>query len=528
MLPENFDEYEYIYNESRNFNIIGKAALIQIKVLNDIKVFCNEVNDFSCIKNNKGKCETCGEGKYNEVENANEITQKLLGENYYFNEKNNSFIKCHKRCKNCSNEYNEYINENMYCYECLNSTYFFLRDNNCLEKSYCLYNYYYDKNLDLHCINSLHYCPDNKPYETILTLECIEKCNFNELLKHKCIPSKNTKAIYETIYNIAENINLSETLFYKKEKYIINGNNISFIISTSEIEKDELYKYNDHSSILLKNCEVALRKNYSIPKEKPILIIKFEATNNFSDYMDVYYEIYNPLNFSQKLNLDVCKSDLIEIRVPVIFKKYELDLINKVKELGYYIFDLNDRFYHDICSIFIYNNSDISLSERKSLLDFHNRKLCMDSCNYINIDNKMLKSICDCTTNNNSINSYYINNTIDKENSLDNIEKIKESIKLSKSSNIRVIKCTSLIFSPNLLKINYGFYLIVFTNIINIIIILLSFLSKIDEKLKKFSIRVLSQMKILYNKNKIKNESFIQNNVEIYKKWGMIKIRIFL
>ena len=509
--------YENIYSKKRNFNIIGKAALVQINVLNDIEVFCNEINDFSCLKYNNGTCRTCGEGKFYDVENANEITQKLLGENYYFDEKNNAYIKCHPRCKNCSNEYNENNNENMYCYECLNSTYFFLRDNNCLEKSYCEYNYYYDRDLDLHCINSLHYCPDNKPYESILTLECIEKCNFNEL-QNKCIPSKNNKAIYETFYNIAENINLNETLFHKKEKYIIKGNNISFIISTSEIEKDEVNKYNDHSTILLKNCEVTLRNNYSIPKEKPLLILKYETTNNY--FMDVYYDIYNPLNFSQKLNLDLCKSDLNEIRVPVIFKKYELDLVNKVKEQGYNIFDLNDRFYHDICSKFIYNNSDISLSERKNLLDFNNKKLCMDSCNYINIDNKTLKSICDCNSNDNSNNSYYINKTLGEENSNDIIDNIKESIKLSKSSNIKVIKCTFLIFSLNLFIKNYGFYLIFLTNIINIIIILLSFLSKIEEKLKQFCIVVLSQMKILYNKPKIQNYSFVQNNVEIYNKNG--------
>ena len=143
----------------------------------------------------------------------------------------------------------------------------------------------------------------------------------------------------------------------------------------------------------------------------------------------------------------------------------------------------------------------------------------MDSCKYINIDIKTLKNICNCTTNNNSINLYYINKTLDGENSNDNIDKIKESIKLSKASNIKVIKCTSLIFSLNLF-INYGFLLILLTNIINIIIILLSFLSKIEEKLKEFSIFVLSQMKIVYNKNIIQNDSFIQNNVEIYNKNG--------
>jgi len=426
MANEEFDEYENIYNKDRNFNIIGKAALIQINVLNDIKVFCNEEYYSSCLKNNFEKCITCGKGKFYDVENANEITQKAIGENYYFNEKNNSYIKCHKRCKKCSNEYNEYNDKNMFCYECLNSTYFFLRNNNCLEKSYCKYNYYYDNNLDLHCTNSSHYCPNDKPYESILTLECIEKCNFDEL-NFKCNPSKNTKAIYETFYMVNENINLNETLLHKKEKYIIKGNNISFIVSTSEIEKDELFKSNEHSSILLKNCEVKLRNKYSIPMNMPIIILKYETTNNDFNYIDVYYEVYNPFNFSQKLNLDICENDLIDIRVPVIFKKYELNLINKVQELGYNIFDLNDRFYHDICSIFIYNNSDISLGERKNLLDL-NKQLCMDSCNYLKIDNKTLRSICDCAINN-TINSYYINKT--KDYSKDNIDKIKESIKLS-------------------------------------------------------------------------------------------------
>ena len=144
----------------------------------------------------------------------------------------------------------------------------------------------------------------------------------------------------------------------------------------------------------------------------------------------------------------------------------------------------------------------------------------MDSCNYLNIDNKTLRSICDCSTNNNTINSLFINNTLDKDYSNNNIDKIKESIKLSKSSNLKVIKCTSLIFSLNLLKINYGFYLILFTNIINIIILLLSFLSRIEEILKQFIIDVLSQVKFLYYKNKIKNDSFRRNSVEIYKKYG--------
>jgi hypothetical protein len=55
-------------------------------------------------------------------------------------------------------------------------------------------------------------------------------------------------------------------------------------------------------------------------------------------------------------------------------KKYDLDLINNVKNLGYDMLNLSDPFYNDICSIFTYNNSDISLNERKNLLDLSNEK----------------------------------------------------------------------------------------------------------------------------------------------------------
>ena len=148
------------YNEQRNTNITGKVALVQINVLNDTKVFCdNEYND-TALKAENGTLITCGNKKFYEVENSNEITQINLGHKYYFDTNKNVYIKCHEKCKKCSKEYND---TNMNCDECYEN--YFLRDGLCLEISKCQYNYYYDNNLNLICINKDTYCPDFKPYE---------------------------------------------------------------------------------------------------------------------------------------------------------------------------------------------------------------------------------------------------------------------------------------------------------------------------------------------------------------------------
>ena len=44
-----------------------------------------------------------------------------------------------------------------------------------------------------------------------------------------------------------------------------------------------------------------------------------------------------------------------------MLKPYKMDVIFKTRDLGYNIFDLNDSFFNDICSVFTYNNTDFSL-----------------------------------------------------------------------------------------------------------------------------------------------------------------------
>ena len=112
--------------------------------------------------------------------------------------------------------------------------------------------------------------------------------------------------------------------------------------------------------------------------------------------IELNYVLFNPLDLHQKLNLSLISEINIEIRLPNTLKKFNLDLIIKTKSLGYNIFNLNDSFYNDICSVFTYNGSDISLSERKKLLDFSDDNLCLVGCDYTNFDINTLRPMCSC------------------------------------------------------------------------------------------------------------------------------------
>ena len=172
-------------------NITGRVALVQINVLNDTKVFCDKKYDEFALKTNKGELIACGNGKFYDVGNMNEITQLNLGINYYFDNSKDCYIKCHKRCKTCSMEFNE---TNMNCDICIEN--YFIRDNYCFEISKCYYNYYYDKELNLKCINRDTCCPDFKPYENNETKEFIQDSSISEF-NNSCNPTNNIISIID-------------------------------------------------------------------------------------------------------------------------------------------------------------------------------------------------------------------------------------------------------------------------------------------------------------------------------------------
>jgi len=510
------EKYIEEYNERRNMNITGRVAIVQINVLNDTKVFCDEKYDEYALKTEDGELIACGEGFFYDVQNVNEITQLNLGMNYYFVNSTNSYIKCHEKCKTCSREFNS---TNMNCDLCQEN--YFLRDDNCYEITDCEYNYYYDNNLNLKCVNRDSFCPDFKPFENIISKECIQNCSFDELNK-TCSPTNNKISIidtYKKIFNNIEKLNLEERLFRDREKYTIIGNNVSFIFTTSDIEKEELYDNYNSSSIILGESEQYIQQIYSPFDELPFPILKIEIKNNHSTEIEVSYELFNPFNLSQKLDLNLIPENYIEIRIPAILKSYKMDLIFKTKEKGYNIFDLNDSFYHDICSPFSYNNSDFSLSERKNIIDLSDENLHLLGCNYSNYDIITFRAIFKCKIgfSEDNLNKSDITNNDNKDNS-QLVNLIKDNIDFSKSSNIKVVKCFSIVFQKNLFKENYGFYIMFSLFILNIITFICSPISSIEKTFQGYCDQILVKMREIYlynenNKNSINKNIDKENNI---------------
>jgi len=204
-----------------------------------------------------------------------------------------------------------------------------------------------------------------------------------------------------------------------------------------------------------------------------------------------------------------------------------MDLISKTRDLGYNIFDLNNSFYNDICSIFIYNNTDFSLSERKTLLDLSDENLTVPGCYYTSFDIETIRTIYLCKigneiNGNNSISEIIINDNDDNNFFV----KLKKQKYFSKYSTIEVIKCFSIILNSKLFTENYGFYIMFFMNILNILLFIFSFSSKLEKQLNVICNTLLSQMKKLYNKKpneinlkidniKINENSYIVNDKTI-------------
>ena len=97
----------------------------------------------------------------------------------------------------------------------------------------------------------------------------------------------------------------------------------------------------------------------------------------------------------------------------------------------------------------------------------------MLGCDLINFDIKTLRIICSCkignNTNDTSSNEIEISND-DKKSTI--ITNLKSNIIFSKSSNIKVIRCSSIIFNKKLIFKNYGFYIMLLMTFLNILFFL--------------------------------------------------------
>ena len=207
----------------------------------------------------------------------------------------------------------------------------------------------------------------------------------------------------------------------------------------------------------------------------------------------IEYEIYHPYTL-EKLELDVCNEEKIQISVPVTIN--EEDILKHDPNSDYY----NDKCYPSTSD----DGADIILSDRKNEFINNNLTLCENNCEFSGYNNETKQAICECEIKNEINLSSDLE--IDKDKLLSYFSDIKSLI------NIDVMKCYKLLFTKEGIIKNIGSYILLFT-------IFVFFASSIIFMLKGFNyfntqIKNIMRLKEYHiNKNKTKNNKNVKNSL---------------
>ena len=258
-------------------------------------------------------------------------------------------------------------------------------------------------------------------------------------------------------------------------------------LTTPENQKN--YENNKNkTSINFWECETELKKKYNILLNDSLFIIKTVIKEEKINIPKIEYEIYHPLY--DTLNLELCKDKKVNITIPVSI----FDDLDK--------YDFNSDYYNDVCSrtTSIYG-TDISLNDRKNNFINNNMFLCEEDCILIDYDYINEKSKCSCNIK--SYPSQIENIKFDKKKFFNKFKDIKSM------ANLNLMKCYKNIFKTDIIKRNYGFFIISFI-IILFFICLIAFFFKLSPYLQYIDKNIL----IKRSKKKKKLNKNIEQNIE--------------
>ena len=377
----------------------------------------------------------------------------------------NKCEKCHPDCKTCNGPYND---TNSNCTSCLSSDKY-LEDGNCIDNNILIKLYNKDKYID---IASLYNTTNNTLVYNII--------------KENLLPLYDPEKDFEVISEAVEDV--------------------VFQITTSKNQLKALYNtsLNNYSlSILdISNCEAILKEKYNLNENVDLILLKKEKQSSKPSEKEVQLEIYEPYS-KTKLNLSFCENTNINIYVKADLSNEIKNSYEKLKSLGYDMFNIDDSFYQDICIEYTSEgNTDIILSDRINYLYNNDDTKCQPNCKLSKYSEELQYLNCSCDINEE------VNNMNEKFSS----KKVFESFfSVLKYSNYKVLKCYNLVFTKYLITKNIG-GIIVFAFIIIYMLCFIIFIIKGINPLKN-KLESKKEKENIYNNNN--SNSINQNHINI-------------
>ena len=286
--------------------------------------------------------------------------------------------------------------------------------------------------------------PTEKP-TTIITEKLIE----STIVENKCSNWNLTEATNLTNQDLYECIR-EELISRTPEQGVIykGTEGYNFQVSTAQREIDSLNNNTDMAVIDLGDCEEKLKKANGIEGNLSLIIYKFYKDTDLASEKEVQFEVYDPYSF-KKLNLSVC--DSVNLYIPVDLSQ-DPNIYQNIVDQGYDPFDINDKFYREICTQYdSENGTDVLLDAREEYYysPIANETSCQGNCHYeaYSLDTKYL--ICECEVNNDGIVTLDVKHFNEKNVAYS----FYSSLKLS---NYKVVICYNLVFNFKVFCHNYG------------------------------------------------------------------------
>ena len=400
------------------------------------------------------------------TENAEDFFEKQM---YKVNTVKIKFnFACYQNCETC--EYVGVSSENQKCLSCKDNDIkcYIESENNCDNIDSLKYKFYNDIGI-LKCIFIDLSCPDNYPFENIITKECKYNITFDELISENYIYQIN-QIILEKIIQLFDDEIKNKNIDINKD-ILIYSSNLSIHLTTVEKMESSLNNelYNNVSTIDLNECEDVLKREYGINGSLSILKLDIKRKDTYSTQVE--YIIINPEN-GEILNISKCENIKIDIYAPVNFSQDYLEFIKEMQEQGYDILNPEDPFYNDICTPYnSENNTDVLLIDRKKDFYISNLSLCEENCEYKYFDVNTSKVKCECQKKTEVIAE-------SSQRNFSPMVLLENFYSFKKYTNYKVLKCFRLAFDFNRLKKNIGNYVILFIILSFIVLMIIIFFTQ--------------------------------------------------
>ena len=292
-------------------------------------------------------------------------------------------------------------------------------------------------------------------YTQILTEKITEEikkddngCTKQDILNNKCSDGSVTEEQVNQLYNQLKQDYLKGN--FNGNNTVIQTQNVVFQISTLSDQKNS--DNPNVSSIDLGECEKALKDEYGITED--LIVFKTDIKSEDLTQTYVQYEIYDPRDLKM-LNLTICKDMKISVSTPVNLDSTTSSLYDLLKDSGYDLFNENDAFYTDVCSIFTsQNGTDMTLEDRKKEIFSvsGNLSLCQSGCELESYNSTTRKAKCNCSPQTEEVKI-----SLSSSNDKFDVKKIGEGFMSTlKNSNFLVLKCYKLAIDLKTIWTNIG------------------------------------------------------------------------